>query len=262
MKTATEQLISVENQKNKATLHFDMTKEQEKRQYRSINCPFCVEQLKEEDVVLTDGISFLRNNRMPNVQNANMYVLVESLIHHTHMEEMDTPGAIGVLSFAFESMEWARKQHEGKTVLLLKNRGILSGGSQPHPHMQVVALPGFNPAQADFSSDRILYANERLQIGMQTEGDVDLYQFLLKIKSVDRTALETVGALQKLLKWVVNRHGNYNLAHFQEEGHDIFKIIPRWVGAVYGHGYSHYMKYDETELSKIEGEIRGFMNSL
>lgn len=255
METTLERVNSMENHLKKATLTFNMETEQEKRKYRASSCPFCIENIKESDIVLTDGVSFLRKNKMPNVKEANMYVLVESLIHEQHLEEMDTPGARGVLSFAFESMEWARKRHEGKTVLLLKNRGLLSGGSQPHPHMQVVALQDFNPAQVDFSSDRLLYENEGLQIGMKTEGEVDLYQFLLRVKSVDRTAPETVEALQKLLNWVVNRHGNYNLAHFQQDGHDIFKIIPRWVGAVYGHGYSHYMKYDESELELIQKDI-------
>lgn len=261
MKMTKERANSVENPKKKDSLYFNMEKEREKEHYRSSGCPFCVENLQESDIVLSDGVSLLRKNRMPNISEANMYVLIESLIHERHFEEMDIPGARGVLLFAFESMEWAKKHHEGKTVLLFKNRGILSGGSQPHPHMQVTALLDFNPAQADFQPDRILYRKENLQIGMKTEGAMDLYQFVLQIPTDERTSIETVDTLQKLLRWVFKRHGNYNLAHFKKDGHDFYKIIPRWVGAVYGHAYSHYLKYDEAELMKIECDIQRLMKN-
>lgn len=259
METISEPLKKAVNHAPKATLYFNMDMEREKHQHRPSGCPFCVENLQEKDIVLTDGVSFLRKNRMPNIQGANMYVLVESLMHDQHFEDMDIAGARGVLSFAFESMEWARKQHEGKYVILMKNRGALAGGSQPHPHMQVMSLPDFNPAQADFCSDRVLCSNGSLQVGLKTDGETDLYQLVLQVPSSDRVTLETVEALQKLLRWVANRHGNYNLAHFQEDGTDFYKIIPRWVGAVYGHGYSHYMKYDEAELANLACEIHGLM---
>lgn len=243
------------------TLYFNSEMEQIKRQYRASGCPFCVERLQEKDVVLTDGVSFLRKNKMPNVAGANMYVLVESLMHEQHFEDMDTAGARGLLSFAFASMEWVKEQHKGKSVLLIKNRGVLAGGSQAHPHMQVIALPVFNPAQANFESDRILYENESLQIGIQTEEERDLYQLVLRVPTAERISAETAETMQKLLKWVVNRHGNYNLAHFQDGGHDFFKVIPRWVGAVFGHGYNHYLKYDDVKLMEIETEIRELMEN-
>lgn len=256
MKTTLEQVNSVDNHLKKATLYFNMKSEQEKRQYRPSGCPFCVENLLEKDIVLTDGVSFLRNNRMPNIKEANMYVLVESLMHDQPFEDMDIPGARGVLSFAFESMEWVKKQHEEQTVILVKNRGALAGGSQPHPHMQVIGLPDFNPKHVDFHSDKLLYEGGSLQIGLKTEGDMDLYQLVLSVPTADRVTSKTVEALQKLLRWVTNRHSNYNLAHYQADGTDFYKIIPRWAGAVYGHGYSHYMKYDDSELEKVECEIR------
>lgn len=260
MKTVTEHVVLKENCKKRTSLYFNMEEMRKKKQYQAPGCPFCIENLKESDIVLTDGVSFLRKNKMPIVQGADMYVLVESLIHDQHIEDMDTAGARGVLSFAFESMEWARQAHIGKEVILLKNRGTFAGGSQPHPHLQVVALPDFDVSLVDFKADRILCVNEKFQIGLQTEMLTDLYQLVLTVPTAERTSQEAVHALQILLRWVISRHGNYNLAHRQEGGMDVFKIIPRWVGAVYGFGYGHYWKYDESELELIQKDICQLMD--
>lgn len=255
METRMEQTISKENQEKRASLYFNMNEMRKKRQHRDCGCPFCIENLDEVDIVRTDGVSFLKKNKIPIVQEANMYVLLESLMHDLHIEDMDIAGARGVLSFAFDSMEWAKQQHSGKEVILIKNRGVLAGGSQPHPHMQVVALSGFDSSLVNIQADRTFYVSEHIQIGFQTEMPMDLYQLVLTVPSAERTSEKAVNALQVLLKWVISRHGNYNLAHRQEGGVDVFKIIPRWVGAVYGFAYGHYLRYDEAELRRVEQEI-------
>ena len=238
-----------------SSLFLDNEIQQKKRLYKSITCPFCKDALEKEVIALTNSTSFLRKNKMPTLQHAEMYVLIESLKHDTHLEDMSVREARDVLKFAFQSMEWVRKQYPNKQTVLIKNRGHLSGGSQPHPHMQVVAFQDFNTNRIDFQSDLPIYGDKELDVGILVNGNFDLYQFILKVKTADADSERTVASLQKLMKWTVEKYGNYNMVHWREDGEDAFKVIPRYPGTAYNLGYSHYVKLGEEALEELKEEI-------
>lgn len=236
-------------------LFLDDKIQQEKRQYKSITCPFCKEALANEQFALANHTSMLRKNKMPTIKDAEMYVLIESLMHDTHMEDMSVKEARDVITFAFESMEWVREQYPDKQTLLIKNRGLLSGGTQAHPHMQVVAIKEFNKSQINFQSDVPVYRDNELDVGILVNGNFDLYQFILRVDTLYADTKITVEHLQKLLRWTASKYGNYNMVHWREDGRDAFKIIPRYAGAGYGLGYSHYLKPDEETVQSLKREI-------
>lgn len=239
----------------KESLWMNMEMAKKKKGKSAIGCPFCKDNLLQDSLELTNGVSYLRKNKMPIIQNSHMYVLIESLVHDTHFEDMKISEALRVLNFAFDSMEWAKKQHPSHHVLLFKNRGLLSGGSQPHPHMQVVALPHLMPEQVDFKSDHTFFQEAGIEVGLKTEGNFELFQFVVRLNE-ERDWGRAIEVLQRVLRWTADKYGNYNLAHWREDGKDQFKIIPRWAGSAYFLGYNHSIRYDESELEAIQDEIR------
>ena len=69
-------------------------------------------------------------------------MIIESAVHKTDLTEYTKEKARQVISFGLEKWNLLEKDSRFRSVIYFRNYGPESGGSQRHPHSQIIGLEG------------------------------------------------------------------------------------------------------------------------
>jgi len=120
-------------------------------------CPFCPEQMDRdvssagEETARVAGAdrhrawsSLALQNRWPHtVERDAAEVVILSDLHDAHLGSLDPGEATSALTLLLARADAQRAA--GRFPLVFVNHGVNAGSSQPHPHGQVIGLPGQDP---------------------------------------------------------------------------------------------------------------------
>ncbi|WP_425388155.1 DUF4931 domain-containing protein [Alicyclobacillus ferrooxydans] len=106
---------------------------------RHVECPFC-DRSQLTDILDEDGPILLIMNKYPVLEDAYQTVLVETDDCEGELSQYPKAHLYRLMRFGLK--HWARLRESGDfaSVLFFKNHGPYSGGTQRHPHMQIVGL--------------------------------------------------------------------------------------------------------------------------
>ncbi len=106
-------------------------------------CPFC----KREE--LTDILDEKKDiiwvvNKYPVFKETFPTVIIETSDHNGELTRYEPEKLHDVISFGLEKWELLKKDKRFKSVLYFRNYGPESGGSQRHPHSQIIGLDNYD----------------------------------------------------------------------------------------------------------------------
>ena len=218
-------------------------------------CPFCAtDQLT--DIIAADGDIILLKNKYNVIEEADQFVLIEGRdcdadipdYTRTHMRRL----------IAFGMAHWARMRASGKydSVLFFKNYGPYSGGTQRHPHMQLVGFPAFRQELAFHRSEfdgLTVAARDGVTLNISTRPRVGFWE--LNVIPQNTGATDTIADLiQIAVDFLRRRLDSYNI-FFYHDGADIFvKILPRFATSPVFIGYN--IRLLPSNLTEMRDRMR------
>ena len=107
------------------------------------SCPFCHRETLTDILDEKDDIIWLMN-KYPVFKNTYPTVIIESAVHKTDLTEYTKEKARQVISFGLEKWNLLEKDSRFRSVIYFRNYGPGSGGSQRHPHSQIIGLEDYD----------------------------------------------------------------------------------------------------------------------
>ena len=102
-------------------------------------CPFCHPETLMNILDKKDDIIWLMN-KFPVFEGTYPTVIVETSDHNAELTTYSKEKLHEVISFGLERWEKMERDKRFKSVLYFRNYGPGSGGSQRHPHSQIIGL--------------------------------------------------------------------------------------------------------------------------
>lgn len=227
-------------------------------------CPFCSTN-KLSGVIDTQGEMILLENKYPTLENTTQLVLIESEKHDGDISNYEINEWECILKYAVSSWEELINSGEFKSVLLYKNFGPESGGSQNHPHMQIVGLKnlnGYESITGDDFSGPILYQEAGVIASISESPIMGFFETNI-IWHTDEKLPIAAKIIQNTVKFVLNQYyqglcNSYNLFFYKIENQYICKVVPRFIASPYFVGYRIGQKFDDYYVQNIKEDFLKF----
>ncbi|SPC37036.1 DUF4931 domain-containing protein [Latilactobacillus fuchuensis] len=234
----------------------------------SRECPFCsIDHLS--DVIDIHGEMILLKNKYPTLEKASQLVLIESKKHDGDISNYEINEWEHILKYAICSWEGLLNSGEFKSVLLYKNFGPESGGSQTHPHMQIIGLKntnGYKNIRGDDFGGSILYQEAGVIANISTYPIMGFFETNI-IWNTQQAMPVAARIIQETVKFVLNKYykglcNSYNLFFYKIDNQYICKVVPRFVASPYFVGYRIGQKFDDDYVRHIKNEFLKFISNL
>lgn len=217
-------------------------------------CPFCHPE-KLTGIMEKKGDIIWLMNKFPVFEHTWPTVIVETSDHNGELSTYEPEKLHEVISFGLSHWLKLESDKRFKSVLYFRNYGPVSGGSQRHPHSQIIGLEDYD------YRDNILGENF---LGSLVHEDEDCYATisdyplscmgelnvtLKKDASPDRFA----DAIQTLARFVLHDFPlpctSYNIFFYHYMKHIHAKIFPRYTASPLYMGYriTHVMDRDSKK---------------
>lgn len=237
-------------------LHFlsDIGREKFTSQDSDSQCPFCNREalsdiLDEEDPII------LVKNKYPTLANTFQTVLIETNDCSANMTTYESSHMQRIITFGINHWIEMEKSGKFKSVVFYKNHGPLSGGTINHAHMQIVGLKNidYKLNLRDDIFDGIEICQEgNCVLNISTKPNACATEF--NIMTTPRNDQFMADNIQKIVKYILNQCGSFNLFFYQWKKSTICKIMPRYVTSPFLVGYS--IPQTSSRLNQIVEEIQ------
>lgn len=107
------------------------------------SCPFCHRETLT-DILDEKGDIIWLMNKYPVFRNTYPTVIIESAVHEADLTEYTKEKARQVISFGLEKWNLLERDPRFRSVIYFRNYGPESGGSQRHPHSQIIGLEDYD----------------------------------------------------------------------------------------------------------------------
>lgn len=216
-------------------------------------CPFCHKETLTHILDEQDDIVWLMN-KYPVFKNTYPTVIIESSVHETDLTEYTAKKMRQVISFGLQKWDLLEKDKRFRSAIYFRNYGPGSGGSQRHPHSQIIGLEeydyrdniaGENFLGTVFHEDENCFASlsaypicgmGELNVTLKTDGHIDTF----------------ADTIQKIAQYILRDFpipcNSYNL-FFYHMKHIHVKLFPRYMASPLYMGYriTHVMDKDSSE---------------
>lgn len=225
-------------------------------------CPFCnIEQLK--NIYVQDGNMILLKNKYETLRDTVQLVLIESNDHTADIISYSDDTWNKILSFAIKY--WVKMIDSAmfRSVVLYRNHGYLSGGTQEHPHMQIVGLKkanAFSMISDEYFKGISILNNKDMDFNVSTHPMMGLLE--LNVQWGVNQPLSEVAKLIKIgVTYIMSDYYNglckdYNLFFYKLKERFYCKIVPRFVTSQYFVGYQLSQCLDTRSLNNIKDKIK------
>ena len=216
-------------------------------------CPFCHPETLTNILDKKDDIIWLMN-KFPVFEGTYPTVIVETSDHNAELTTYSKEKLHEVISFGLERWEKVERDKRFKSVLYFRNYGPGSGGSQRHPHSQIIGLDTYdykdNIDRENFlgpivHEDKDCYATvSDYPISGMGEMNVTLKK--------DASPEKFADTIQTLARYVLNDFPlpctSYNI-FFYHFKHIRAKIFPRYTASPLYMGYhiTHVMDHESQK---------------
>ena len=230
----------------------------------SQECPFCnVKHLSniidcQEEMVLLE-------NKYPTLEGTTQLVLIESAQHDGDVANYDKDKWVDILSYAIHAWNQLTASERYISVLLYKNFGPQTGGSQKHPHMQIVGLKEINGyaqiEEFNFSGPML---QEQSGVIVNVSDRPIMGFFEVNIIWKDNSQLEVAAEkIQNTVKYILKSYYDglcdaYNLFFYKINGDYICKVVPRFVASPYFIGYKIGQKFNDEYVRYLKDEYQEY----
>ncbi|MFK5676731.1 MULTISPECIES: DUF4931 domain-containing protein [unclassified Ligilactobacillus] len=225
-------------------------------------CPFC-DRNHLQNIYEQQGDIILLKNKYATLKDTTQLVLVESKRHNADISVYSREEWRIILAFAVK--RWRQMAASGKfrSVILHKNYGRLSGGTQVHPHMQLIGLKRVDAYKA--VCDPVYF--EGLEIARDQEAALNVATHplmgLVELNVVWNSSrqLEVVADMIKAaVIFVVTQYydglcNDYNLFFYEVGTHLACKVVPRFVTSPYFVGYQLSQCFDDGGLRTVQAAV-------
>ncbi len=226
---------------------------------RESACPFC-DRSQLAGIIEECEDLILINNKFSTLQNADMFVLVESNICESDMHIYDLDKITNLLQYGIN--KWIELEATGKykSVAYFKNKGALSSGTIRHPHMQLI---GFRDQDCMKSitlenvTGREVLIEGLIPFNLSNNPVVSFLEINLKVTDDIRKFARTVSFLANYMEEIYwGLEASYNFFFYNIEGERYLKIMPRYATSAITLGYDICQVYTEEQLIEYEHLIK------
>lgn len=225
-------------------------------------CPFCDKQNVSETLINTNQFSSWIKNKYPLLLDDTYQTLIietpncEANILNYSKEELEK-----IFSFTFECYNQLKNNKKYNDVLLFKNHGILSGGSIPHAHIQLVGMFENKVEYKKIINSTLgenVFENEEVKITISNFPISEFFEFNLILKNKNKTS-SSVSFLQEIIRYSLSmldsRFNDFNFAYYEINGLSFFKVVPRSYASPY------LIMYDLKQVPVIKKNISKELNN-
>ncbi len=221
-------------------------------------CPFC-DRSQLAGIVDEQADMILINNKFSTLENADMFVLIESKECMSDMNTYSLAKIEELLTYGLAKWEQLEATNEYQSVAFFKNKGALSSGTIKHPHMQFI---GFRDQDCMKTIELENVQGHQVII----DGLVPFNLSKLPISSFLEINIEIPTDLSRFAKTVSflasymeeiywGDSASYNFFFYNIDGRRFLKIMPRYATSAITVGYDIRQIYRDDQLQKYEQMI-------
>lgn len=225
-------------------------------------CPFC-DRAHLQNIYEQQNDIILLKNKYATLKDTTQLVLVESRQHNADIPVYSRKEWRTILSFAVKRWQQMAASGRFRSVILHKNYGRLSGGTQVHPHMQLIGLKRADAykmvcAPVYFEGLEIAY-DRGVAMNVATHPLMGLVE--LNVVWESTCELEVVADMIKAaVIFVVTRYydglcNDYNLFFYEVGTRLACKVVPRFVTSPYFVGYQLSQCFDDAGLRDVRAAV-------
>lgn len=224
-------------------------------------CPFCARE-KLTNILETRGDMLWLMNKFPVFHKTWPTVLVETKDHDADLSTYTKEKAREVISFGIEKWLETMRRAEFRSVLYFRNYGAMSGGSQRHPHSQIMGLYDYDYTEdmrpEDFTGP-VIYETEDARLTLSDTPMFTMTEFNVLLKP-DGDAAAMADFLGTLSRYVLSdfplRCTSYNIFFYQIQGQIAAKLFPRHSASPLYAGYRVKSVMDEGSRKMMMETLR------
>lgn len=225
-------------------------------------CPFCAPE-GLTDILERRGDMIWLMNKYPVFHGTWPTVLVESARHDGDLSNYSPDELHAVISFGLEKWRETAARPEFKSVIFFRNFGPQSGGSQRHPHSQIIGFYDHDAQEIIYPENFFgspIYEDENCYVNLSDYPICSVAEFNVGLKKAGR--VETFAdALQKLARFVLTDFpipcDSYNLFFYYIKNRVRAKLFPRYIASPLYMGYRLTQVVDEESKERILETLRG-----
>ncbi len=193
-------------------------------------------------------------NKFPVFDHTYPTVIVETSVHDTELTEYTADKLHQVISFGLE--KWTQMEKDGcfKSVLYFRNYGPGSGGSQRHPHSQIIGLENYdytdNIDNENFLGT-VFHEDENCYASLSSYPICGMGELNVTLKS-DGHPDTFADAIQRVARFILHDFPipctSYNLFFYHLKNIHV-KLFPRYTASPLYMGYriTHVMDEDSQQ---------------
>lgn len=224
-------------------------------------CPFCVPGSLSQ-VLERRGDMIWCMNKYPVFHGTWPTVLIETAEHNSELSQYNPEKLHDVIRFGMEKWLKTEKQPDFKSVIYFRNFGPHSGGSQRHPHSQIIGLYEYdyrdNIATENFLGS-LIYEDEDCYVTLSDYPICSMAEFNISLKK-DGDIPHFADAIQHIARFVLYDFpipcDSYNLFFYHLKSHIRAKIFPRYIASPLYMGYRITQVVDNISKQYILDTLR------
>lgn len=214
-------------------------------------CPFCHPDTLTHILEKRSDMIWLMN-KYPVFHETWPTVLVETAQHDSDISLYSREKLHEVIAFGLEKWTENAARPEFKSVLYFRNFGPRSGGSQRHPHSQIIGLYHYDYKDNIFPENflgPLIHEDEDCYVTLSDYPVCCMAEFNVMLKKDGHTE-HFADAIQQVVRFVLHDFpipcDSYNLFFYYIRGHVRVKIFPRYTASPL------YMGYRITQVADSE----------
>ncbi len=225
-------------------------------------CPFCARETLT-NILETRGDMIWLMNKYPVFRDTWPTVLVESADHNADLSTYTKEKAREVISFGMEKWMQTMANPKFQSVLYFRNFGAMAGGSQRHPHSQIIGLTRHDYTKdikrEDFGGP-VIYEDADISVSLSDDPIFAMTEFNLRL-SQDAGPAPMADALAILARYVLaefpTRCESYNVFFYHIGGRILAKLYPRHSMSPLQAGYRIRSFMDPAHRRGMMERLRG-----
>lgn len=224
-------------------------------------CPFCHPEDLTHILDRKDDIIWLMN-KYPVFEKTVPTVIVETADHDSELSAYSSGKLHEVIAFGLAKWKEMESDKRFRSVIYFRNFGPTSGGSQRHPHSQIIGLEEYDyrdNLQGENFLGEVIYENDDCYASLAEyplSGVGELNVTLKKEGGSDGFA----DTIQTLARYVLSdfpiRCSSYNIFFYHLKNQIHAKIFPRFTASPLYMGYRITNVMDETSKKRIIETLR------
>jgi len=223
-------------------------------------CPFCHPETLV-DILETKSDMIWLMNKYPVFDRTWPTVLIETSVHDSELTKYKPEKAAEVISFGVEKWLETEADKRFRSAIFFRNYGKMSGGSQRHPHSQILGLMDYdwreNISEKYFAGSTI-HEDADAIVRLSTEPVCGMGELDVELKT-DGGMAGFASAIQKTARFILRDFPtpctSYNLFFYHMKRIHV-KIFPRYTTGPLYMGYRITQVMDEASRLHIINTLR------